>query len=386
MPGNSRFVNAEDHQCTGRRGWQIAGALAVVISAFAGPRREGDLLFCPSVQAAPLRKPTPAERTTISLTILISDSAAAFQANTWTRTLRQLGISFRIRSRTAADRLEIRETKYGTFRKVSIVGMLDRRGRLVFKDRVFSRGDSAKLAEWIRELKTYGAQGTPQGKPLWGLTKSQFGEIYTALSKTVDVDVKGQPLEKALPKLSLPAELPWRFSVAARRLLAGRSSPVQKFVKGHSRGTALALILRDAGLGFRPLRTPSGSVELVIDPLSVAKDAWPVGWKPKLSRPKTAPSLFVPGPVSLENVKLVDIFHAVSVKTGIPVHVDYYAAARHRIDVNGLRVSYPPRKVSSSVLLRDLCALHKLSRELRIDERGTPFVWVTVFVPKPLTR
>lgn len=328
------------------------------------------------------RKPTPEESTRISLTLITTDAGAGVRARLWDETLRKLGVSCRIRRGTRADKIETRETKYGTFRRVDIVGRIDRRGRLVFKDRTFSRNDAGKLGEWIRELKTYGAQGAPNGKPLWGLSKAQFGEIYSALSTRVETEVRGKKLHDGLAVLGVPKKHPLRFTIAARRALGLDPPAIRKTVRGHSLGTALALILHDYGLGYRPLRTPQGAIELAVDPLSQKVPSWPAGWEPKLSRPKTAPKLFELIPVELEKSKLVDVLHAVSVKTGVPIHVDYHALQGRGIDVEKLVVSYPARKASWSLLLRGITAKHKLSRTLKIDELGRPFVWISTFVPR----
>ncbi|MFQ5730552.1 MAG: hypothetical protein ACE5KM_01225 [Planctomycetaceae bacterium] len=317
--------------------------------------------------------------TIVSLELITTDNTAGFQTRLWTGALQKLKISFRIRRGTSADKLGILETKRGNFRTVKVTGKLDRIGRLIFKDRVFKRGDDARLAEWIRELQTYGGQGAPAGKPLWGLSKAQFGEVYAALSRPVSREVHGGSLGAALKGLGLPSDYPVRFSVAGNKAKDGESGTVRKTVKGQSLGTALALVLRDFGLGFRPLRTPRGNIELVVDPLDVARDAWPIGWKLRASRPQTAPRMFQLIPVELENVKLTDLFAAVTAKTGIPIHVDYRAARAKRIAIDKLVVSYGRRKTSWSLLLRSVTARNRLTRTLRIDEAGNPFVWITVF-------
>ena len=170
-----------------------------------------------------------------------------------------------------------------------------------------------------------------------------------------------------------------RFSVAAKKTVRGKTLTVRKKIKGISLGTAFALVLRDHSLGFRPLRTPTGSIELVVDPLSEAKDAWPIGWDLQKSRPKTAPKFFKLIPVSLDKVKLVDVLHAVSVKTGVPIYLDHPAIKAKGITVDKLVVSYPSRKASWSLLLRGITVRHRLKHKLRIDEAGNPFVWITTF-------
>lgn len=332
------------------------------------------------------RKPSPEQRTQLSLTLITTDNQAGFRARTWNETLEKLGVSYRIRQGTKIDKPETKETKLGTFRRVDVVGMLDRNGRLIFKDHTFTRDEADKLGEWIRELKTYGAQGAPAGKPLWGLSKTQFAEVHAGLSDEVTKEIHGKKLGDGLEAIGVPEKYPLRFTIAAKQSLGSKERTVRKEVKGHSLGTALALVLHDHGLGFRPLRTPQGSIELSVAPLSSKDPAWPVGWEPKLSMAKTAPKMFELIPVELNKVKLLDVFHAVSVKTGVPIHIDYHAISAQKVDLDNLVVSYPSRKASWSLLLRGVTAKHKLSRTLKIDERNRPFVWISSYVPMSTPR
>jgi hypothetical protein len=340
---------------------------------------------------------SPVDKTTVSLVLITSDNTAALRARLWQTTLQKLDVPFRIRSATVADKVEVRERKLGPLRQVTVVGKVDRGGRLVFADRTYTRSDAAKLGEWLRELKAYGKQGKPEGKPLWGMTKAQFGVVFADLSASVATDVRGKELEQAVARLGLPSKYAVRYSVAAkaavrkvprdlkRSLGTGKRSlgsiPVRKSVKGQSLGTAFALVLRDYGLGFRPLRNPAGDIELIVDPLADAKDAWPIGWKLKQARFNTSPKLFKIRPVSLDKVKMLDVFHTITAKTGVPVHVDYYATAAKGIDVDHLVVSYPARKASYSLLLRGITTRKKLSYILRVDEAGQPFAWITAWTP-----
>ena len=65
-------------------------------------------------------------------------------------------------------------------------------GRIVLPDRTFTRGDGVNLQEWVEELRLYGAQGSPEGKPLWGLSEEQFKAVFTALSEPSPVDSDGK--------------------------------------------------------------------------------------------------------------------------------------------------------------------------------------------------
>jgi hypothetical protein len=322
-------------------------------------------------------------KTIVIVEILTGKAGAGLKTQQWRPVFERLGVAVRIRQSVLNEEPEVVERKFGRLRQITLRGWLDRRGRLLFPDRTFVRGDAAKLREWIRELETYGAQGAPQGKPLWGLNKTQYGGIHTALSRKTVNEVEGLPLEAALEKLELPSEYPLRLTTTTRSWLATRfpgAPKTRKRLLGTSQGTALALLLDEYGLGFRPLRTPEGSIELVVDPLEKTTDAWPIGWdlrKLKLSRQKTAPKLFALIPVELENVKFLDVLNAVSIETDVPIHIDHYRIEARGTDLEKLRVSHPPRKSSWSLLLRRVTNPHKLMSCIRVDELGQPLVWIT---------
>lgn len=324
---------------------------------------------------------TDAGRTTVTVEILTGGPAAGFRAHEWRPIFEKMGVAFRIRGGTAADKVETRERQLGTVRQIVVTGKLDRSGRLIFAERTFSRSEADKLHAWLGELQTYGAQGSPEGKPLWGLTKAQFGAVYAALNQPLESEVEGLTLDAALKKMALPDDHPVRLSAAARESLRTRSrgtTPVRQKLKGRSLGTALAIVLNDYGLGFRPQRTPAGSIELAVEPLEKAPDAWPVGWEFKDSRFKTARKLFVEQvPVELEDAPFLDVLEAVSTRAEVPVYIDHYRIEAAGIDLDKLRVSFPRKKTSWSLLLRRITFQHRLSVKYRIDEQGQPFVWIT---------
>jgi hypothetical protein len=140
-------------------------------------------------------------------------------------------------------------------------------------------------------------------------------------------------------------------------------------------------VLNDYGLGFRPLRTPEGTIELAVESLEQTTDVWPVGWELKDSRQKTAPKLFEFVPVELNDVKLTDVLHGISVRSEVPVYIDHYRIEARGIDLDKIVVSYPLRRASWSQLLRGITAPNRLINDLGIDEQGQPFVWITTLEP-----
>ncbi|MCH7989877.1 MAG: hypothetical protein IID46_12110, partial [Planctomycetes bacterium] len=293
-------------------------------------------------------------RTIVSVEILAGSSGIVLHLNRWRTVFQNLGVPVRVRQAVLKDKPETRERKRGPLRLVNVVGLLDRSGKLIFASHSFSLDEREKLKEWIDELKAYGAEGSPEGKPAWGLSKTVFIAINKTLSESVTQDTSGLPLETAIATLELSKQYPLRYSLAARNRLREKSSQkltVHQNVKTLSKGTALAILLREQGYGFRPLRTPSGSVELVVEPFSKTTDLWPVGWDLPETLPlfKAFPILFKIVPIEFKDVPLTDLLDSVSAKTGHQIILDRYNMTQKGIHADQLSVSFLYRKISWSL-------------------------------------
>lgn len=323
-------------------------------------------------------------KTTVTVEVLTGDDGVGLRTQEWRPVFEELGYSLTMRRGTSRDKVEVRERMLGRLREVKVVGKLDAKGRLVFPERSFSPQDSAKLLEWLRELETYGAQGSPEGKPLWGLIEAQYKAVRESLSQNVTKEPQGLVLEAAVQALELPAAYPLRMSTDAKEWLKGTFPtvpPVRQKLKGISKGTALSILVNEYGMGFRPLRTQSGTIELVVDPLTKTTDVWPIGWAPKQNRRDAAPKLFELKPVEIEEMKLTNALDFVASETGIPIFIDRFGIGAQRIDLDGLIVSHRFRQTAYSLVLSRLTNPQHLNSEIRVDELGQPFVWVSVLTP-----
>jgi len=353
-------------------------------------------LFCGDAfaQTSPRRNPKSTKqtggtakqpgKTTVTVEILMGADGLGLRAQELRPLFENLGVSLRIRQGTARDKVETRETNYGKLRDVLVVGRLDEKGRLVFAERSFATSEAAKIGEWLRELETYGALGAPEGKPLWGLTEAQFKDIHSQLAEKVENDTAELSLDEAIKQLSLPAKYPVRVSTNAEKWLEETfpaMPPVRHRLKDCSKGTALALITNEYGLGYRPLRTPEGSIELVIDPLTKTTDVWPIGWQIKVRPAEAAPKLFELKSYEVPDRKLADVFEMVTAETGIPVRVDDFTIKTQGINLDEIRVTQPRRQTPLSLLLLRATNPHHLNSEVRLDEAGQPFVWISLLLP-----
>jgi len=317
--------------------------------------------------------------TVISVDLLTGEEGNGLRAQRWMQLFDKLDVTLTIRRQTPQDKPGVTEKKTTeTVRHVQIVGKLDNRGRLVFDDRVYTEADADKLAEWFKELREYGSQGTPEKQPLWGLTKQQFGVIHEALCHPLAEDPKDKPLREAIKLVQLPATLPLRVSESAEMHLRELGDvKVGQSLTEISEGTALAALLAEYGLGFRPRRLPGGEVELSIVPQSEDKTIWPVGWTGDKPNPALAPKLFSFVPIELEDIELDAVLEAASGVIAVPILTDRASLAKKEIDFSKIKVSHPSKRTTWGLALNKLLGQAKTKSELLIDETGRPFLWVT---------
>ena len=332
----------------------------------------------PAQSGSTVRPPSSKQQTQVSFELLIVERVPPLAAQRWGEIFRQAGVSVRIRQALSSDRAEVTETQRGNLRQVKATGLLERSGSIIFENRRFRQSQAGPLAEWIRELKTYGAQGNDIGKPGFGLTRAQFDRVFQTLAAKVVRDPAGLQLSEALAAVGLPSSLPLRMTPAAAEQLKRDVTrrPAPDGLAGLSRGTVIAILLNEAGLGFRPGRTPEGRLELRVSPVSKETDAWPIGWP--LERPpiSSMPKFVELVPVEFSDVKLTDVIHAISVQTELPILIDHRRAFKANVQIGELKVNQEFRKMTWSGLL-DRVTFPNLMRELLQDEAGTPFVFVT---------
>ncbi len=48
------------------------------------------------------------------------------------------------------------------------MGQMDRTGAVAFPGQTFKMNEPEEIKKWLDEIKVYGAQGSPEGKKLWG--------------------------------------------------------------------------------------------------------------------------------------------------------------------------------------------------------------------------
>lgn len=361
-------------------------SLAVVLAlslcstaAFAQPRPGS-----PPTDAVPGAKGAQL-KTIVEVDVIIPSVGAGAEVQEWGRFFQTLGISAQLRQGNRDERPATTESVRGTLRTVRVVGRLDPRGTVLFDGRKFTTADREKVKEWLDELRVYGAQGTPDGKPLWGLDKTQFDEVFETLSRPTTTAFVEMTLKEALAAADWKMPYPVRIHTTAAEAVAD-TTPLRVNPQGLAKGTALAALLADQRLGFRPERTPSGTIELVIQPLSMIPEPWPVGWPLDPDKPRhlVAPTYFQNGQVDFEQVPLKTVLEACSERTATPILIDYPRCLAKSIDPAKVMVSHPAKKLAYALVVNTVVHQARLSLSLKLDEGGKPFVHIYPFEPKPL--
>ena len=330
--------------------------------------------------AAPAPAGAKAPETRLSVELITGDEGVGLRAQRWSQVFARMNVPLTIRRGNLNDKLGVAEkVTGGVLRELRVTGQLDPQGRLNFADRSFTEADSAKLAAWFEELKKFGAQGTPDAQPVWGLTRSQFGALHAALSEVLEAEVEDKEFIFAIDSFGLPKEFPLRFSGAAGKWLQGGGAriKVRQELQGVSKGTALAVLLNEQSLGFRPRRLPSGSIELSVVALSDAADVWPVGWPLRTTRIATSPKLFAFTPVNLEEIELDAVLGAVAESIETPILIDYGGLNAAKVDLSKIKVSHTAERTTWGLALRALVFKAKARPDLWIDEAGKPLIWIT---------
>lgn len=317
-------------------------------------------------------------KTEVVMELLTGKEGVGLQAQKWSEILPRLNVEVTIRRGLGTEELETSQEVVGrNLRRVKVVGRMERDGTLVFVDRSFKANEADKLAVWVRELTSWGAQGSTEGRPMWGLSKEQFGPLFNALQQEFTVDVREKPLADALTEWKLAAIGEVEVSAAAKDVLAASPPPVVvQMVKGMSRGTALAIVLAEANLGFAPKRMANGTIHLEIVARKTRRDVWPVGWPPDRAVNQLAPSYFKFTEIDIDRLAYQDVVETAGDLMGIPVFVDRGGIQASGIDLAAAVVSHPPKKTTWAIALRTLSNQVNGRPEILMDEAGTPFLWI----------
>ena len=257
-----------------------------------------------------------------------------------------------------------------------VLGLLTADGKLIFPGGTFKRNDHGKLNDYFQRLAADGPEGVTAPRGNFGLTERQFDTVHDVLATKVHFSTHGKTVQQFVDQLAGELSLPLVPDRDTLRLLRG-AEPVTNEVEGLSAGTALAALLGNCGLALCPEKQRGQSPRLQIVRAQKDLEVWPVGWKIQERPRELAPVLFEFLNVEISGYSLAEALAAVGPRLGIPLLIDQAALERHAIDPTQIKIELPRTRTYYKRVLDRILSQARLKGELRGDEAGNVFYWVT---------
>jgi hypothetical protein len=307
----------------------------------------------------------------------------------WLQLLTSLGIDdVRIRGANVGDQPQLENRGTDSRPRYHVVGILAEGEELRLPGGTFHAADKSKLKDYFTKLSAEGSEGTTASHGRFGLTEKQLATVNADLAQSIDFTTKGQRPRALLDRLQSKFTLRISPDAEADRILRN-SDPVADDVKGLTAGTGLAMILRSYGLALRPAKSLGEPGTYRVTPIAAdadgrekragAKDdeTWPIGIPTDKSPRDVSPVLMDALNVEIDGYTLAEAIDAIGPRIKLPIYWDHFALAAAHIDPATEKVSVPKtRTYYKRVLDRVLSQAH-LAGQLRVDEAGTAFLWIT---------
>ena len=323
---------------------------------------------------------TPVVRT-VELDVLIQSAPNyRVKAQEWGRLFQELGYTPQFRQPKPGEEIRIEDIADGDRVTVRIVSGMSPDGSIRIGRQKFTLNDAEKLHSFLDELRDYGSGGPPERNPTWGMTEKQLLEIMKLLSEPVSDVVQLQSPIVAVESLGLPEGVKLTFADSARERALGRrpeSAPEELDLKGCSKGSGMAILLAQYGLGFRPHRIAANRFELQIDAGGETNNLWPTGWKTQETVARVLPAYLKSTSVDVQDAEISALLGVVSERLKIPVFQSSFELNTAGKNLDELTYSRSEQKIAPSRLLTSIGDKHKLGFDVRVDEGGKLFLWAT---------
>jgi hypothetical protein len=311
----------------------------------------------------------------VSLELATEPGFSPTDARAWSEMLTAAGFTnVRIRGGAKSDQPALEARGSGASRSFHAVGILTADNQLVLPGGRFRLSDRGRLEGWLAKVQADGEEGVTIRPTKFGLLPRQLVAVHEGLATPVGFSTKGKPPREVARQIADGLTFKFVTDPAGQQTLAA-GQEVADELQGLSSGTALAAVLRPLGLVLVPEKHGSELRLRIADGRS-AKESWPVGWPPKGNPRETIPDLFKYLNVEITRTSLREAAAAIADRLKTPLLIDHNALAREGVDWNS-RVDLPKTRTYYYDTLDRLLSQAKLKFEIRVDEAGTPFLWIT---------
>lgn len=312
----------------------------------------------------------------VELEIATEKGAPITAGQEWAQLLNGLDLSsVQIRGSRPGDKAEIRVQGSPGSRIYHVTGILSSGNQLQVPGHRFRASDRGAIAAWVADLIRQGPLRPGEAEVPFGLRRDQYLALRRKLGQPLENTTAGQPAVGVANQINEVAQGCFYLDSAAIRKLSA-APPLADELQGLAAGAAMAATLRSAGLGATP--RPSGG-KVVCSVVELGPDAavWPVGLGADERSRELLPILYEFLNVEIDGVTVAETVDSIAPRLKVPVLYDRLALAVHEIDPAAVTASLPAKRTSYSLLLKRVLFQARLKYELRVDDAGRPFVWIT---------
>lgn len=301
-------------------------------------------------------------------------------AQEWHNLLTEVGVSgLSIHSVGEQDDISVEMIGRKEAPSYKVKGILKANNVLYLPGGKFTLHDRAGIKQWLDNLIDQGIPGVAEQRSAFGLLPAQLLDATTDLTPAVKLSTTGKIAADVVAACGKNLKFTLAFDPGA----AGELEKVKiaEELQGLSIGTALAVAVRPAGLVLEPRRPPGGQIQYRIGKPVSGHESWPCGWKPQGINAKFFPERFEMIEVEMNATPLEEALAAIGERLKVPMLFDHNAMALHGIDPSKVEVTLPAKKLSYSLIIQKILSKAHLKAELRQDEAGKPFYWITTVKP-----
>ncbi len=323
-----------------------------------------------------LQEENAAQQWRVELEVVYNPRVPPRDGGRWAQFLTEAGFDrVVLRSEKATDQVDVQTKKILGKVTLVVTGMLVG-DQVVLPKQRFSLRDADAVGGWVRGLKSEGPRALEE-KVAFGLLADELvalSEKLAAAIRNSTTDLKLNPFLGLIQKDGQVIVMP----TASSALVMDQESPIAMQLQGLSVGTGLAAYLRPMGLVMVPSRTSSGSIVLQIRPAKEPEEYWPVGWPTDGSLVDRAPRLLEKFEANFQGQTVAEALQLVEIKSGVRILLDHNTLLRRRIDFNKRKATLRRPSISFRSAVGELVSAQQPSGvvELRMDEAGTPFLWI----------
>jgi hypothetical protein len=256
-----------------------------------------------------------------------------------------------------------------------VQGILTAQNQLRLVGGTFRLEERRRIEEWIERLGSDGARNLDAPRGPFGLTEDQLLSAQEALQRPVPFSTQGMAMSDFLRQSKGLIPLDMEADGSARAQLVGGPA-VSSELQGMSAGTALAIAMHERGVGVTLRRTGGTTRVVLVDPAQT-KEFWPAGWPVERAPRQTVPSLFNYLNVEINDTPLTEALEAIQQRVEARFLFDRPALNRHKIDPREVQVQFNSGRTYYKRILDNLLYQAKLRSEIRMDDAGEPFLWIT---------